>query len=165
MLLEAYTIALAETLNPTDDYHYRWVCREYSKRFNTPLPEVYAMGIVDVAVNVYEDMLQESEEEDLIEKAYKIAYPADDESTLNDFIEKALEEEELRQAKKLAASSRKAAESFPEGPRQSLGRTPHGEPLGQARAVSRRYEGQHEDELEAGDLDGLESLAEGFDEE
>ena len=145
MIKEAFTIALASALTPDEESQYRWLCRQYSKRFNTPLPTVESMPTYSVALAVYEDMLEVQDEDELLERAYKWVEPEQSEDELDRFIKKALEEEEARVQKKAQKQSLKKHSESPSKP---------------LKVVNRRYEALDEElpPNELGDLDGLEDL-------
>jgi CheY-like chemotaxis protein len=152
-IYESYIFALNSSFERDETYHYRWVCREYSKRFHTPLNEVYDLPIVHVAQNVYEDILQDNDPEELLEKAYSVVYP-DSEDEIEEYINEILEEEKAKQEVK-AASLGQNDQSLPKvessQPKSSL-------PSSSAKTVNYDLEEIIEDDVESGDLDGLESL-------
>jgi hypothetical protein len=104
--------ALADVMseNPPFDYFYRKVCRQYSEKFNTPLPQVYLLPFNEVLRDVtearYEQILQsEDGEEDMLEMAQRAInpnYEAEEEQENEDFAKKALDEENLRKARQMA---------------------------------------------------------------
>lgn len=97
--------ALANRVVPTNESIYRQFCRSYSKKFNTPLAEVEAMEPLDVVRHVYEDNYEsfdlEERTEDALEELYSLSdpeYAAQKKDQLDEFMERALVEEEQRLA-------------------------------------------------------------------
>lgn len=97
--------ALANKLNPTELSVYRSFCRTYSKKFNTPLCEVKLLPPRQVFLEIYEDQLNEVDldehAEDIIEAIRKLKdpnYEENEDQAIDDFIEKALKEEQERVA-------------------------------------------------------------------
>jgi hypothetical protein len=56
--------AIASKVSPTEDSVWRGLCRQYSKKFHTPLNQVLEMDPEHVILNVYEDQAEEMETED-----------------------------------------------------------------------------------------------------
>lgn len=56
--------AIASRVSPTEDSVWRNLCRQYSKKFHTPLSLVLEMDPEHVILNVYEDQAEEMELED-----------------------------------------------------------------------------------------------------
>lgn len=104
--------ALAEVLSdsPSFEYFYRRTCRQYSEKFNTPLPQVYTLPFNDVLRDVvesrYESILaQEDGDEDLLEIAQRIVDPnfeAKEEAENEAAAQKIVEEENLKKARQMA---------------------------------------------------------------
>lgn len=104
--------ALAEVLSqsPTLEYFYRRTCRQYSQKFNTPLPQVYKLPfdeiLRDMTESRYEDILySEDGEEELIEIAEKVVDPtleSKEEQENEEFLRKVMEEENLNKARQMA---------------------------------------------------------------
>lgn len=98
--------AIANKISPNEAAYWRWVCRQYSTNFFTPLKEVLEMDPEHVILNVFEQQLEDLDPEEHIEelmrKIYAIEdpnYEADQEKDLQDFIAMAEEEEEERLSK------------------------------------------------------------------
>ncbi len=104
--------ALAEVLadNPSFEYFYRRTCRQYSEKFNTPLPQVYSLSFDDVLRDVVESryeaiLAQEDGDEDLLEIAQKIVdpnYEAKEEAENEAAAKRLIEEENLKRARQMA---------------------------------------------------------------
>ena len=101
--------ALDSTLNPTEDYVYRKMCRAYSMKFNTPLLEVYKMDLEHIAQNLlelkHEDVDVEDSIDSIIELINKIEdpnYQANEDKEMDEFVKASeeLEEERLKQGLK-----------------------------------------------------------------
>lgn len=99
--------ALASKFEPTEDSIFRSLCREYSKKFHTPLHVVYTLDPVDVIVNIYEDQLGDIDLDDLesleslLDVLYSLAdpnYTAEKKKEFDDFAKQAELEEEERLA-------------------------------------------------------------------
>lgn len=97
--------AIDSVLNPTEEYIYRKMCRSYSIKFNTPLHEVYKLGISHIARNIFETMYEDIDlEEDIeqllmtIKKIENPNYSAEDDEELDDFVKK-IEEQEKQKKK------------------------------------------------------------------
>lgn len=111
-ILAVQNVALAEVLaeSPSFPYFYRKTCRQYSEKFNTPLPQVYSMPFDEVLRDVteyrYEALLQsEDGEEDLIDIANRIIdpqYEEREERENEEFAKKAMEQENLKKARQIA---------------------------------------------------------------
>lgn len=96
--------AIACQLEPTDASTWRKICRSYSKKFNTPLPQVLTLNPEDVALHVFEDNLDERGDEDnLIEHLLDLIYGMSDpeyaakrEEEMEEFLKNVTEEEAER---------------------------------------------------------------------
>jgi hypothetical protein len=96
--------AIATQLEPTAASTWRKICRTYSKKFNTPLPQVLALNPEEVALQVFEDNLDERDDEDnLIEHLLDLIYTMSDPEyaekksvELEQFIQETREEEAER---------------------------------------------------------------------
>jgi len=100
-------VAVAGVLNPDMEAFHRYICREFSHKFNTPLKEVEEYPPDYVLLHFLEDMYQNAEEEKLDEIVYRIADPdgfRQGEQALDDLI-KSLEQNNLKkQSSKLPKS-------------------------------------------------------------
>jgi len=100
-------IAVAGVLNPDMEAFHRYICREFSQRFNTPLKQVEEYAPDYVLLHFLEDMYNRSDEEKLDELMYRIADPdgfRQGEQALYDLI-KSLEQNNLKkQSSKLPKS-------------------------------------------------------------
>jgi len=67
-LRDVYLSRLRITEGVSDDYGYRKICREYSKKFATPLMEVYALPVEHVLQAFYEEMYEDMEDKQLREE-------------------------------------------------------------------------------------------------
>lgn len=95
--------ALAAKLVPDDASIWRKICRDYSKKFMTPLTEVHKLSPEFVLTSIYEEQLdaQNVDEalEDLLDAVYTLEdpeYEAEKEQQLSDFIDTIEAEEEER---------------------------------------------------------------------
>ena len=98
--------ALAYKLVPDSTSYWRKVCREYSRKFNTPLHEVYLLDPEMVLTTYYEDQLDsvdlDERTEDLLDAVYGMLDPEYEKQKrieLDNFIEQAKLEEKERIAK------------------------------------------------------------------
>lgn len=95
--------AMDQKLNPTEESVWRGICRYYSRTFNTALTEVYQLDPMEVMLTFYESKLEEVDTEDQIEDILEAIYAIEDpeyeaekRKELQDFIDRANEEEEER---------------------------------------------------------------------
>jgi hypothetical protein len=95
--------ALASRLEPTEDYAWRKICRQYSKKFFTPLHEVFAMNPEEVALHVFEDTLETFDTDEHMEQLLDLIYTLEDpeyakhkEEEMQEFINDAVREEQER---------------------------------------------------------------------
>lgn len=105
---EIYEIAVANVMSPDDDYLYRKVCRQYSSLFYTPLHEVYLLNPDEVLKQVYENMLEKMDEDDLDLAADKIINPEayqDDADAFEAYARQLEEQERKRHQERLAKQS------------------------------------------------------------
>lgn len=105
----ARAAAIADALDSTEEANYRYICRQYSKTYHTPLQQVYELDFEEVARAFFESQLDgrdlEKDLEGLLDVIYEIEDPdyiAEKRKDLDDFIEQAEEEERQRVAKKKA---------------------------------------------------------------
>lgn len=110
--------SIADKIYPSEESIWRYMCRQYSKAFFTPLHIVNELPIEEVVKAVYEHQLDNVEVDDnieyLMEQIYRIEdpeYDADKEKELQEFIRQAEEEEEARLA--MNKPVHKEAESNP----------------------------------------------------
>lgn len=96
-------VAIAEKVHPTDEGLWRYICRNYSKKFNTPLHEVIKMDPEFVMLHYYEDQVDAIDTEDDLERILDIIYTLEDpeyerqkEKDVEDFIKESEEQEEER---------------------------------------------------------------------
>lgn len=100
--------ALSNKLLPTNESVWRIICRNYSKKFNEPLTSCLN-GTIDpeqIILNLYEDQLDDIDEEENIEKLLDVIYDLEDpeyeaqkEEMLKQVDEDAEKEEQERLAK------------------------------------------------------------------
>lgn len=99
-------IALESALAPSEEATWRYICRQYSQKFYTPLHEVFKLDPELVLVNVFEQGLDdrdvEEEIEVILEDIYRLQdpnYEVNNAEYLKQVDERILREEEERQAK------------------------------------------------------------------
>jgi primosomal protein N' len=105
-------IALANVVDPTNEYYYRYICRWYSKTFHTPLHEVFTLPFQDVILAYFEEGYESMEEEDRFEDMMRAVDPdfdAKEEEAIQEFISMIEEEEEN---KRRAKAERDKAKNF-----------------------------------------------------
>lgn len=97
--------SVASKLNPTEEARWRKFCRDYSKKFFTPLHEVYNMDPEFVILQVLEEQLDDVDPVEHLETLMNVVYGVEDpnfeatqEKDLQEFIKDAEEEEESRVA-------------------------------------------------------------------
>lgn len=159
-ILAIQNTALAEVLSdsPTLAYFYRRTCRQYSERFNTPLPQVYSLPfdevLRDIVEHRYEGILAEEDgQEDLLEMAQKIVDPdfeEQEEQENEDFVRKAIEEENLKKARQIA----KELKLNPSKPQPLSQESPSQAPAGN----SMTFDDDIPPEAFESDLSGLDDL-------
>jgi primosomal protein N' len=98
--IKIHDIALAETLTPSLEYHYRSICRWYSEKYHTPLHIVERdLSPQYVLSHYYESQISHMEEEDvetLIAKALDPDWDEDEEEDIKDFINMIEQEDKAR---------------------------------------------------------------------
>jgi hypothetical protein len=70
--------ALASKFEPTESAVWRKLCRQYSKKFHTPLPQVMSLNPEEVAINVFEENLEELDTEEHLEQLLDLIYTLED---------------------------------------------------------------------------------------
>lgn len=104
--------ALADKFEPTQTSVWENICRQYSKKFVTPLHIVLKMDPEFVIRQIYADQMDEANFDDHLEHLVDLLkhledpeYDADAEKDLQDFIAQAEAEEEERKAQGLPLKS------------------------------------------------------------
>lgn len=105
-LLEYFrALSIAEKLDPSSEYLWRFVCRQYSKKFHTSLHLVLQMSPEHVLTHYYEDQLEgldiEESLDEILDMIYRLEdpnYDAKQAKQQRDFDKQAEEEEKERLA-------------------------------------------------------------------
>jgi|GEM_PF-4709127 len=100
-------VAIADSLTAGEEANYRYICRNYSKTFNTPLHVVYTLEPEDVIRAFFEDQMDtrdtEKDIENILDKIYELEdpdYVKVKKKEIDNFIKQAEEEERQRLAAK-----------------------------------------------------------------
>lgn len=100
-------VAIADSLSAGEEANYRYICRQYSKTFSTPLDQVYDMDPEEVCRAFFEDQMDSRDIEKDLETLLDIIYELEDpdyahekHKELKDFMKNAEEEERQRIAQK-----------------------------------------------------------------
>lgn len=95
--------AIADALQPTEESNWRKICRDYSKKFYTPLDKVLVMAPEEVCLAFFEDQMDERDVEKeldaIMDTIYSIEdpeYESEKKAELSDFMKEAEREEEER---------------------------------------------------------------------
>lgn len=99
--------ALNNKLNPNEASIWRSLCRDYSKKFSTPLADVENLSHEKILLNLYEDELENADVSENLENWTKVLkrlsspddYEAEEKEEFDDFVEEARLEEAERLAK------------------------------------------------------------------
>jgi hypothetical protein len=103
----AHAQAILNTLESSEVAVHRQICREYSKKFHTPLHLVLQMDPHDVILAYYEDLLENFDKDEpkhmeyILDTIYTLEdpnYSTEKGNELQEFIDKAEQEEEERVA-------------------------------------------------------------------
>lgn len=99
-------LAVAGKLSPDEESVWRYFCRVYSQKFNTPLVQVLEMEPEHVILNVYESQMDDLDTDENLDRMLDIIYGLEDpeyeaskKEELNSFIEQAEKEEKERLSK------------------------------------------------------------------
>jgi len=95
--------ALSDTIDFSDDYFYRKICREFSIKFNTPLLEVESLPQEYILQHYYENMHEDIELEDMPEIISETLNPQGSneyEDEMQEWIDKSVREEADKKQKK-----------------------------------------------------------------
>lgn len=120
--------AIHNRLLPDAQALYRKFCRQYSKKFYTPLPQVMELDSIHVIQSVYEDSLENMDLEDdedvaaILERILMLEdpnYEAVSEEDLQDFIDEAEQEEEERVDTGLSLHKALLKKEAPKAPAQA----------------------------------------------
>lgn len=97
--------AIADALYAGEEANYRYICRQYSKTFFTPLHLVYSLDPEEVVRAYFEDQMDardvDKEIDSLLDAIYELEdpnYTSEKREELNDFIKEAEEQERKRVA-------------------------------------------------------------------
>ena len=93
---------IKNVLTDSADFHYRKLCRAYSKTFFTPLHEVYQLPYVQVYRDLMENRIEEMDEETMLNFVSSVVQNNDrsEEALLQEQIQRFLKEEETKKVKK-----------------------------------------------------------------
>lgn len=154
-----HDVAVADTVDPDTEYHYRSICRTYSERFNTPLHVVYTLPPHFVLQNYYEDIMSNMDEDQFEQLLFKAAYPEldqDSEEEIQDFIQMIEDEEAGKRPKPKRRPDAKTVLKRSAKKKQSLKQA---QTSGTSRdeTVVRKYSEQPPPEAGLGDPDSLET--------
>lgn len=124
-------IALANIINPNNEYYYRFVCRWFSKTFHTPLNQVYNMPIEEIFITYFEETYEKinntenGESEIFTEMMMAIdpEFDSKEEESIQEFIEMIEKEESEKKRNKQSQKPKKAANSPTLNPPQPVVRT------------------------------------------
>jgi hypothetical protein len=98
--------AISNKLEINEESFWNHICRQYSKKFHTPLKEVYNLDPEHVVLTYYEEQLQEIDVKDNIEQILDIIYSLEDadydqskEKEIQEFIKQVESKEKNKQTK------------------------------------------------------------------
>jgi hypothetical protein len=97
-------LAIADKLSPDEASVWRSVCREYSKKFSTPLHEVINLDPEFVFLHCYEDQLEDLDNLEHLEKMIEIVQGIEDpdyDQTKRDQFDRFIEMAELQEQERI----------------------------------------------------------------